>query len=424
MKMLIKNGWVVDPSCGRNAKYDILIEKDRISKIGKGLEDEDAVLIDAKGKIVAPGFVDMHTHLREPGREEAETIATGMNAAVSGGYTTVCPMPNTEPACDSHADVTFLLERARDLKKCNLLPIGAITKKREGLELSEMAELKEAGCVAVSDDGSSVPDASLMRRALEYASMNGLLVISHCEDKALAGDGVMNEGYFSTLLGLAPIPREAEITVVERDIRLAELTGARLHIAHVSTAESIDIIKKAKKRGVNVTCEVTPHHFTLTDGALRGYDTDLKVNPPLRTAEDVKAIKEAIEDGTIDVIATDHAPHPENEKEKEFDYAPFGMIGLETALSLGIQELVDGEYLNWEGLVDKMSTTPSRILGYDRGTLQEGAVADIVIVDPEKEWVYSADKIRSKSKNSPFIGKKMKGAAVYTICGGKIVYKG
>jgi dihydroorotase len=423
MDILIKNGRIIDPTQKIDKKGDILIKNGGIAKISSEIKEKASTIIDAKGRVVVPGFIDMHTHLREPGREDKETIETGLLAAVSGGFTTVCAMPNTEPACDGQANVKFLLERAKQVQLANLLPIGTITKGRDGEKLTEMGELKQAGCLAVSDDGDSVPDSGLMRRALEYASMVDLLVIDHCEDKELAGDGVMHEGYWSTVLGMKPIPAEAEATIVERDIRLAELAGARLHIAHVSAAASVDIIRQAKKRGVNVTAEVTPHHFSLTDEDVKTFDANMKVNPPLRSAEDVKALKEGLKDGTIDVIATDHAPHLESEKEKEFDYAPFGMIGLETALSLAVTNLVNEGYLDWPGLIEKLAANPAKILKYDRGTLKEGAPADITVIDPAVEWGYTKENIRSLSKNSPFIGRRMTAAVTEVLVGGKLVIK-
>ncbi|MFH1310514.1 MAG: dihydroorotase [Candidatus Omnitrophota bacterium] len=423
MKMLIKGGRVVDPAQKINKKADILIENGKILDIQSNITVKADETILAENKIVAPGFIDMHAHLREPGREEVETVETAVRSAVKGGFTTICAMPNTNPPCDSQADVKFLFEKAKKAGKAKVLPIGTITKAREGKYLSEMRELKEAGCLALSDDGASVESAELLRRAMEYASMLDLLIISHCEDKELAGDGVMNEGYFSTMLGLAPIAAETESIIVDRDIQLAELTGARLHIAHVSSAKSVEIIRQAKKRGVNVTAEVTPHHFSLTDESIKTFDTNLKVNPPLRSKEDVKALKEALRDGTIDVIATDHAPHLDNEKEKEFNYAPFGMIGLETALPLSAQNLIDEEYLDWPGVIQKLTANPANILKYDGGSLKIGKNADVVIIDPDKEWIYDKENIQSKAANSPFIGRKMKAIAQYVICAGKIVVK-
>lgn len=424
MSIFIKNGRVIDPANGLDKKADVLIDKGKIVKVGQNLKETAKETIDASGKIVSPGFVDLHTHLREPGREDKETVETALRAAAAGGFTTLCAMPNTDPACDSQAHAKYLIERAEEVGLGNVLPIGAITKGRSGKELTEMAELTEAGCPAFSDDGTSVPEATLMRRALEYADMVGAVVIAHCEEESLAGDGVMHEGYWSTVLGMKPIPAQSESLIVERDIQLAELAGARLHIAHISAEESVDIVRKAKKRGVKVTAEAAPHHFSLTDEALKRYDTNLKVNPPLKTEEDVKAVKKGLKDGTIDAIATDHAPHLLNEKETEFDYAPFGMIGLETALSLSIMKLIDEGHLDWPELIAKLTINPCNIIKYDRGSLSEGRVADITIIDPEAEWQYTKDKIRSKSSNSPFIGWKLKGKVTDVIASGKVILKG
>ena len=421
MKIRIKNGRIIDPANGVDEQGDILIDKGKVIKVGGKIKEPSAKTIDATGKIVAPGFIDMHTHLREPGREDAETIETGMAAAVSGGFTTVCAMPNTTPACQTAGDAGFLIEKGQRTGKGHLIPIGAMTKDRKGEEITEMAELKEAGCLAVSDDGDSVKEAGVVRKAMEYAAMCDMLVISHCEDKSLAGDGVMHEGYWSTVLGLAPIPAQSETTIVERDISLAALAGTRLHIAHVSCAESVEIIRRAKDKGIKVTAEVTPHHFSLTDEELKTYDTNYKVNPPLRTKKDVEEIRKALKEGVIDVIATDHAPHPENEKQKEFDHAPFGMIGLETALSLAVMNLVEKKYLTWPELIRKLTQNPAEILGCERGSLGEGVWADVIIIDPEKEWTYKKEEIRSLSNNSPFIGKKMKTKVICVIVDGKVV---
>ena len=422
MKILIKNGRIIDPAAGIDKKSDLLIENGKIVKIAASLKEEAAEVIDAAGKLVVPGLIDMHTHLREPGREDTETIETGLRAAVKGGFTAVCPMPNTEPPCDNQAQVNFLKEKANQVGLAKVWPIGSITRGRKGKALSDMTDLKEAGVMAVSDDGDSVENAELMRRALEYASMLDLLVISHCEDKQLAGEGVMHEGYWSTVLGLSPIPSASESLIVERDIRLAALTGARLHIAHVSTEESVNAIRQAKKEGLAVTAEVTPHHITLKDEDLKTYDTNLKINPPLRSASDIKALKEGLKDGTIDVIATDHAPHLVNEKEKEFDYAPFGMIGLETALSLAAA-LIDEGVLDWKTLIEKMSVNPGKILQIPGGTLVEGACADVTVIDPEREWVYTKERVESRSQNSPFLGWKLKAQVTDVIVGGKIVLR-
>lgn len=423
MKILIKNGRLIDPAQDLDEKGDLLIEKGKIAKAGGTINESGAEIIDAEGCIVAPGLIDMHTHLREPGKEEAETIETGMKAATAGGFTTVCAMPNTDPPCDTQADARFIRDRALEAKLGRVLPVGTITRGRRGEQLTDMGELKEAGCLSVSDDGASVEDPELMRRALEYAAMLDLLVISHCEDKKLAADGVMHEGYWSTVLGLKPIPAASESAVVEREVRLAELADARIHIAHVSSAESVEIIRQAKKRGIKVTAEVTPHHLTLIDEDLKGYDTNFKVNPPLRTREDIKALKKAVKDGTIDVIATDHAPHPENEKQKEFDYAPFGMIGLETALALSVKALIDEGHLDWSGVISKLSTRPAEILGTEGGTLKQGSSADVIVIDPGKEWEYSRASVRSKSHNSPFIGWKLKAQVRDVVAAGKIILK-
>ncbi len=423
MKIIIRNGRVIDPAQNIDKIADVLIDGGVISQIKKSIVAKGAKEIDAKGKIVSPGFIDMHTHLREPGEEGKETIQSGVNAAIHGGFTTVCAMPNTHPTCDNTAQVNYILDRAKQAGLANVLPIGAITKKREGKELSEMHDLKRAGCLALSDDGDCIEDSGLMRRAMEYASMLDLLVIDHCEDKSLVKNGVMHEGYWSTVLGLKPISSESESIVVARNILLAELTGARIHIAHVSTAQSVNLIRQAKKKGVLVTAEVMPHHFTLTDEYVKNYDPRMKVNPPLRSKEDVKAIKTGLKDGTIDVIATDHAPHYQTDKEKEFDYAPFGMIGLETALSLSITQLVEKGILDWPKLIEKLTLNPAKILKYDRGHLSEGAVADITVIDPKKVWVYKEKDIKSISKNSPFIDWDMKGIATDVFVAGKQVLR-
>ncbi|MFH1304803.1 MAG: dihydroorotase [Candidatus Omnitrophota bacterium] len=423
MKILIKQGRVIDPSQEMDKVTDIFIDGGKISRLGKAAGVKADVTIQAEGRIVAPGLIDMHAHLREPGREDTECVESGLTAAVRGGFTTVCAMPNTEPPCDSQAQARFLLARARAAAMANLLPVGTITRERKGLEISEMGELKDAGCPAVSDDGDGVMNPGLMRRAMEYAAMTDLLVISHCEDKTLANSGVMHEGYFSTVLGLRPIPALAESMMVERDIQLAHLTGARLHIAHISTAESAEKVKQAKEQGIKVTAEVTPHHLVLTDEDLKTYDTNLKVNPPLRSAQDVRALKKALKDGTIDAIATDHAPHLASEKEKEFDYAPFGMTGLETALALMIMNLVDKGILSWIELLRKLSANPAAILKCGGGTLKEGAPADITVIDPEKKWIYAREGILSRSSNSPFVGREMKGAVTDVIVGGRAVLR-
>lgn len=421
MSVLIKNGHIIDPANKRDGIFDILIENGRISKVGKDIKEKTKLTIDAKNKIVTPGLVDMHAHLREPGREDQETIKTALLAAVKGGFTSLVSMPNTTPCCDNQSVAKYIIEKAKNTGLANVFPIGAITKARRGGELSEMWDLKDAGCVGFSDDGNSVNDAALMRRALEYASMFDSPVISHCEDVSLSQGGVMHEGFMSTVLGLKGIPSRSESIIVERDVELAEIAGAKIHIAHVSAKESVDIIRHAKEKGVKVTAEVTPHHLALTDICAKTFDTNIKVNPPIRGAKDREALKKALKDGTIDAIATDHAPHLASEKDVEFDHAPFGMIGLETALSVAIMELIEEKILSWPELITKLSLNPSRILGLGRGTLSEGAPADVTIIDPAKEWVYKKEDIKSKSSNSPFIGRTLKGLATDVIVAGKPV---
>ncbi len=421
MEILIKNGYVYDPANRIEGNLDILIEDARIKKVAKKIKAQADKTIDASGKIVLPGLIDMHAHLREPGREDAETIATGLDAASAGGFTGVCAMPNTEPCCHNQEVADFILERARAAKKANLYPIGAITKNRAGAELAEMSELKNAGCVAISDDGHSVYDASLMRRALEYAHMLDMPVIAHCEDKDLTADGVMHEGYISTELGLKGIPAVSESAIVARDLQLAGFTGARIHIAHVSCKESLELIRAAKAKGIRVTCETCPHYLVLTDEKVRSFDTNFKMNPPLRTKEDMEALRAGLKDGTIDVISTDHAPHIESEKDVEFNYAPFGIIGFETAVAVLSTEIVAKNIITWNDMAEMMSNHPAHILGLNKGTLSEGRDADITIIDPDEEWVYKREDIRSKSKNSPFIGWKFKGRVKYTIVEGRLV---
>jgi dihydroorotase len=420
MKILIKNGRVIDPANKVDGKLDVLVSDGKIARLGKpgSISADGAEVIDASGKLIVPGLIDMHVHLREPGFEYKETIATGAAAARAGGFTSVCCMPNTNPANDNRSVTEFILAQAGKAE-ARVFPIGAITKGSRGEELAEMGELHAAGCVAVSDDGKPVMNASVMRRAMEYSKIFDLLVISHCEDALLSGKGVMNEGSVSTELGLRGIPRAAEDVMTARDIALAELTGGRLHIAHVSTTGSVRIIRDAKARGVRVTAETCPHYFSLTEEAVRGYNTMAKMNPPLRTPEDVAAIKEGLRDGTIDAIVTDHAPHALDEKSGEFDYAPFGIVGLETALGL-VFKLVDEGALSLFDAVRKLSVNPATIVKIDRGTLSEGSDADITIVDPDLEWTVDASQFKSKSKNTPFQGWKLKGKALRTIVGGRL----
>ncbi len=422
-KLIIKNGHVVDPSSKIDGVMDILIEEGKIVNVAKGIKKEDSQVLDASGKAVIPGLIDMHTHLREPGREDEETIRTGSRAAAKGGFSSICCMANTTPCVDNQGVVEFIYSESKKVGLVNVYPIGAVTKGLAGKELAEIGELKRSGIVAISDDGNPILNSEIMRRAFEYSKMFGIPVISHCEDKSLSSDGVMNEGYVSILLGLRGMPPVAESVMVARDVQLSEAAGASLHIAHVTCAHSINIIREAKKRGVKVSCEVTPHHFTLTEEAVQGFNTNAKMNPPLRAKDDIDAIKEGLRDGTIDVIASDHAPHTENEKDVEFDSAPFGVIGLETSLSLTIMELLNKGILTLSQLVEKMSANPARILGLKKGSLGVGMDADITVVDIEHKWVVDKSKLESKSKNSPFIGWELKGMATEVIVGGKIIIK-
>ena len=420
--LAITGGRLIDPETGIDRIVDIFIRDGVIKKTEKTKAKIKArETIDAKGKIVVPGLIDMHTHLREPGREDEETTYTGSCAAVAGGYTSVCCMPNTQPPIDNQETVKFIHQRAKDAK-CKIYCIGCITKGQKGEELTEIFDLVQAGVVAISDDGMPVSDSQVLRNALEYSRMFDLPLISHCEELNLSAGGVMHEGYVSTTLGMCGIPSIAEETIVGRDIRLAEFAKARIHIAHVSTEGSVDLIHQAKKRGVKVTCEVTPHHFTLTDEIIRTFDTNAKVNPPLRTKRDVEAIKRGLKDGTIDCIATDHAPHSVEEKEVEFDAAPFGMVGLETALGLVITELINKKVLSWTQAIAKLTINPARILNLKEGRIEKKFPADITIIDPKASWIVDPSKFQSKSKNSPFGGRKLQGKVRYTIVNGKVVY--
>lgn len=423
MKYLIKSGRVINPIDKIDAILDILISDGRIKEIGKDLSGEGSQVIDAKGKIVAPGLVDMHAHLREPGREDEETVATGTRAAIRGGFTSIACMPNTEPAIDSLAAVRGLKKIIKDNALSNVSIIGAITKSRAGKRLVDIKEMKKEGVIAVSDDGSSVEDPRVMQEALKEARANFILLVAHCEDARLSSHGVINEGFISTKMGLRGMPKASEYERVRRDIELAKKESARIHIAHVSCKESVELIRKAKKDGIGVTAETAPHYFTLTEDCCVTYDTNTKINPPLRAKEDVEAIKEGLCDGTIDTIATDHAPHTDSEKYVEFDFAPFGIIGLETALSLSVMELVGKDMLSWPELILKMSLNPAKILGLDRGHLKKGSVADIIVVDAEKKYIYKKDSIESKSKNSPFIDWELKAKARDAFVGGRLVMK-
>ena len=426
MKLLIINGHLIDPTEGQNSGKNLLLNEGKVAAwIGQNESaPEGTEIFDAMGLIVAPGFIDLHVHLREPGQEHKETIASGCAAAVAGGWTSVCPMPNTSPINDNAAITRYMIEQAERAGLANLFPVGAITKSSDGHELAEMGEMKAAGAVAVSDDGRPVPNAGMMRRAMEYAKDFDLPVVDHCEDKSLSSGGVMHEGKISLLLGLKGMPALAEEIDAVRDIILAKETGAHIHIAHISTKGAIEAVRRAKNEGINVTCEVTPHHFTLTDKTVEGYDTNTKMSPPLRSEEHLAAILDAIKDGTIDAIATDHAPHHSDEKALEYDRAPMGITGLETAVGLAFSELVHKGIIDLVRLIELCSTNPAKIFRLkERGTLRVGSIADVTILDPNLEWIYKNSESKSKSKNSPFDNWSFAGAAVTTIVGGKIVYR-
>lgn len=420
MSLLIMNGQVIDPSQRISELKDILLDEGKIKGLfSAGKAPEADSVIDASGCYVAPGLVDMHTHLREPGFEYKETIRTGTLAAVRGGFTTVCCMPNTDPANDNISVTEFILRKVDEGGSCTVYPVAAITIGQEGETLTELEALIKAGCIAFSDDGRPVMNSLIMRRALEYSKIFDVPIISHCEDIKLSEGGVMNEGLVSTMMGLKGIPRAAEEVMVARDLSLCELTGGRLHIAHVSAEGSVKMIRDAKARGIHVTAETCPHYFTITDEAVKGYDTNCKVNPPLRTDQDVAAVKEGLKDGTIDVIATDHAPHHYDDKNREFDRAAFGISGLETALSLGLR-LVEEKVIGVEELIARMTIIPSDILGIGKGTLQKGSDADLVIIDPEREIKVDSAAFFSRGKNTPFDGWRLKGCVVKTVAKGEV----
>ncbi len=428
MKLLIENGLLVHPGENRNERAAILIDEGLIAGI-LNAEEAAAVkradmdrIIDATDMIVAPGLIDMHTHLREPGQEYKETIESGSRAAAAGGFTAVACMPNTTPPNDNSSVTQSILDKARSVASCRVYPVASITAESKGERLTEFGDLLRAGAIAFSDDGRPVGDSDVMRLALEYARAFDALIISHAEDRSLSGTGVMHEGFVSTRMGLSGIPRAAEDIAVFRDVALCELTGSRLHIAHVSTKGAVWIIREAKARGVKVTAETAPHYFTLTHEAVEGFNTHAKMNPPLREAEDVEAIKEGLKDGTIDAIATDHAPHSELEKNVEFDQAAFGIVGLETSLGLTM-ELARQNILTLEGVLQKLSSNPARILKVKGGSLEIGNPADITIIDPDLPYTVDAAKFESKGKNSPFDGRGLTGRAVMTICAGAITWK-
>ncbi|HWK09470.1 MAG TPA: dihydroorotase [Vicinamibacterales bacterium] len=427
MKLLLKGGRVVDPATSRDGEFDVLVEDGTISRIGKSLPAEGATVFEiARGWIVAPGLVDMHVHLREPGQEHKETIATGVRSAVAGGFTAVACMPNTDPVNDHPGITELILKRGAAAGLARVYPIGAVSIGSRGEQLAELGAQTAAGCVAFTDDGRPVASALLMRRALEYASMLDVPIIDHCEDPSLKGDGVAHEGFHAARLGLRGIPAAAESIMVERDVSLAELTGGRFHVAHMSVRQSLRAVRDGKARGVKVTCEVAPHHFVLTDELLESpvrYDTNVKMNPPLREAADRDAMIEGIVDGSVDVIATDHAPHHADEKLVEFDRAPFGIVGLETCVPLVFDRLVHTGRITIKRAIELLSTHPARILKLPGGSLAEGAPADITVLAPDAQVEISAAALMSKSKNTPFDGWVLKGAAAATIVGGTVVFQ-
>ena len=424
--LLVKGGRVVDPAVGLDDDRDVLIAEGIVQDVGTRLAARGAEVVDAAGLVVCPGFIDAHTHLREPGREDKETIATGTRAAAAGGYTAVCAMPNTDPVNDTAGITRLILERARDAALVRVHPIGAITRGSRGEDLAEYGDLRDAGCVALSDDGRPVASARMMRRALEYAQAFDLPVIDHCEEPTLFQGASMNEGPVSTLLGLRGAPAAAEAIVVERDVLLAELTGGRVHIAHISTAAAVDAVRRGRKRGVRVTAEATPHHLLLTDEEVRKseYDTATKMNPPLRSEADRQAVMDGVRDGTIDCIATDHAPHTVDDKKVEFDQAAFGVVGLETAVGLCLDRLVAPGLIDLRRLVQLLSAGPAAALGLPGGTLVPGALGDVTILDLGRKWRVDPERFASKGRNTPFGGWTLTGAPAYTIVGGRVVWRG
>ncbi|MBM3777872.1 MAG: dihydroorotase [Acidimicrobiia bacterium] len=426
MKRLLKGGRVVDPAAGIDGQLDVLIDDDRIAAVGRGLPVDGAVVVELRPDfVVCPGLIDMHVHLREPGQEHKETIATGTAAAVAGGFTAVACMPNTDPINDNANVTAYIVSKAREAGQARVYPIGAVSRGSRGELLADIAELRQAGCVALSDDGRPVATALLMRRALEYAAMFGMPVIDHCEDPSLKGDGVAHEGFQASTLGLRGIPGAAEAIMVERDVQLAELTGAAFHVAHMSARSSLRAVAKGKDAGIRVTCEVAPHHFTLTDEALAApvpYDTNVKMNPPLRESVDRDAMVAGLADGTVDAIATDHAPHHYDEKQVEFDNAPFGITGLETAVSLTFDRLVHGGVITLRRMIELLSVNPARILSVPGGTLAVGAPADVTILAPDLRVRVAAAAMRSRSKNTPFDGWELRGGVAATIVGGRMLF--
>jgi dihydroorotase len=422
-KLILKNGRVIDPAAGRDETADVLVADGRIAAVGRDLDGTGAEVFDASGMIVAPGFIDMHAHLREPGFEHSETIETGSRAAAAGGFTSICCMPNTNPVNDSANVTSYIVERARRFAPVNVFPIGAITKGSLGEELAAIGSMKAAGVVAISDDGRPVMNARVMRRAMETAAAFDLPVIDHCEDLNLSSGGDMHEGLESTRLGLRGIPSASEDVMVARDILLAEITGARFHVAHLSTKNSVAMVAFAKSRGLPITCEVTPHHFTLAASDMPPYDADYKMKPPLRCKTDVGALIDGISAGTVDALATDHAPHAGSEKMQEFEKCPFGIIGFETAIALSLEQLVRTGRISMAKMVELFTIGPARVLLLDRGTLAAGATADLTVIDERIEWTYDVNRSYSKSKNSPFHGVCFRGGPMATIVNGAVVWR-
>jgi len=417
--LLIKGGRIIDPSQQIDRTADLLIEDRRVKSIDDSISIEGVEILDATGLIVAPGFIDLHVHLREPGEEYKETIASGVAAAVAGGFTSICAMPNTTPVNDNASVTRFIIDKAREAGLARVYPIGAITRESKGEELAEMAEMKTAGAVAVSDDGRPVMNNQVMRHAMEYARDHGLVVVDHCQDLNLAAGGVMHEGRYSTLLGLRGMSSAAEESHVARDIMLAELTGSRIHIAHLSTAGSVELVRRAKQKGIAVTCEVTPHHLALTDAAVVGFDTNTKMSPPLRSETDRAALTEGVLDGTIDAIATDHAPHHSDEKMLDYDHAPSGVVGLETALGVALTVLYESHGIPLARIIEMLTTGPARVFSLQGGTLAVGSSADITVFDPANEWTVDPQRFKSKSRNTPFAGWKLRGRVVETLIAGR-----
>ncbi|EAT16302.1 dihydroorotase [Desulfuromonas acetoxidans] len=423
MKTVIKNGHVIDPSQDLDGRFDLIVEDGCIVELGENLPAEDAdEVIDADGLLVTPGLIDIHVHLRDPGFEYKEDIVSGTRSAAAGGFTSVACMPNTKPVNDNKATTLYMINKAQLEGFANVFPICTITKGQKGTALVEMGDLKQAGCVGFSDDGLNVESGDVLRRAMEYASGFDMPIIAHAEDEGIKCGGVMNEGRVATELGLAGNPWVAEASTVARDLMLAELTGARLHVCHISTRRTVELIREAKARGVKVTCEVTPHHFTLTEEAVRGYDVNAKMGPPLRTADDVKAMKEGLADGTIDAIATDHAPHHVDDKNVEFNVAANGLVGLETALPLALNLVKEG-VLTLNQAICCLTTRPASVMRIPRGTLAKGTAADITLIDPDYQWTLDATQMKTKARNTPFDGWELTGAAMMTMCAGKITFQ-